>query len=70
VAAVCAVRTAEKPGAAAPVTGLTPERGQHGPALAALGPQSNLRLQAQPAPIPQGVLTALRWPTGSALSRT
>ena len=69
-AAACAVRTAERPGAGAPVSGLTPERGQHGSALTAMGPRSNRRLPAQPAPIPQRLLTAVRWRAGSVLSRT
>ncbi|PRC42313.1 type VII secretion protein EccE [Mycobacterium sp. ITM-2017-0098] len=70
VAAACAVRTTEKPPAGAPVAGLTPERGRQGHALTALEPESNQRLSAQPVPISQGMLTALRWPVGAELSRT
>jgi type VII secretion protein EccE len=70
VTAACAVRTTEKPGATAPVAGLTPERGRHGSALTAMRPQSSRRLANQPAALPHGVLTALRWPTLSAVSRT
>lgn len=70
VAAACAVRTAERPPAGAPVAGLTPERGTHGHALTSLEPESNQRLSAQPVPISQGMLTALRWPAGTELSRT
>lgn len=66
LSAACGLRTAERPAAGAPVAGLTPARGLHGRALAALAPISNQRLSAQPAPAPQG----LRWPAGAALSRT
>jgi type VII secretion protein EccE len=44
VAAACAFRTDEQPGAAAPLSGLTPQRGNHGPALMALDPLSTRRL--------------------------
>lgn len=70
MAAECAIRTTERPSAGAPVTGLTPERGRHGAALAALAPESDKRLSARPVPVQPEVLTALRWPTGAALSRT
>jgi type VII secretion protein EccE len=70
VAAACAVRTAERPLAGAPVPGLTPERGRHGAALTALSPGSDQRLSARPAPTTQGVLAALRWQAGAELSRT
>ena len=66
LAAACALRTTERPGAGAPLAGLTPARGLHGRALDALAPVSNQRLSAQPAPAPKG----LRWPAGVALSRT
>jgi type VII secretion protein EccE len=69
-AAACVVRTPERPGAGAPVDGLTPERGRHGSALAAIRPQSHRRLPAQPASISQDLLSVLRWPSGSVLSRT
>jgi type VII secretion protein EccE len=44
VAAACAFRTEEQPGAAAPLSGLIPQRGNHGPALMALDPLSTRRL--------------------------
>lgn len=70
VAAACAIRTAERPGSRAPLTGLTPERGEHRPALAALATDSDRRLSATPVPVPADLLSQLRWPTGAALSRT
>lgn len=70
VAAACAIRTAERPGSRAPLTGLTPERGEHRPALAALATDSDRRLSATPVPVPADLLSHLRWPTGAALSRT
>lgn len=69
-AAACAIRTAERPGSRAPLTGLTPERGEHRPALAALATDSDRRLSATPVPVPADLLSQLRWPTGAALSRT
>ncbi|MGE2733436.1 type VII secretion protein EccE [Mycolicibacterium vaccae] len=66
LAAACAVRTGERPDAGAPVPGLTPERGGHGPALTALHPQSDRRLHATAAAVPAMPV----WPTGTALSRT
>ena len=70
VAAACAIRTAERPGSRAPLTGLTPERGEHRPALAALATDSDRRMTATPVPVPADLLSHLRWPTGAALSRT
>ncbi len=70
VAAACAIRTAERPGSRAPLTGLTPERGEHRPALAALATDSDRRLSATPVPVPADLPSQLRWPTGAALSRT
>lgn len=70
VAAACAIRTAERPGSRAPLTGLTPEQGEHRPALAALATDSDRRLSATPVPVPADLPSQLRWPTGAALSRT
>ncbi|GAS89323.1 type VII secretion protein EccE [Mycolicibacterium brisbanense] len=44
----CAVHTDERPGAKAPVPGLTPQRGRHRPALRALSPRSSHRLDGRP----------------------
>jgi type VII secretion protein EccE len=44
----CAVRTTQRPGAKAPVTGLTPVPGRHRPALEALHPLSSTRLTGDP----------------------
>ena len=49
-AAACALRTDQRPGAKAPIPGLTAERGLHRVALTALSPESDRRLSAQPAP--------------------
>ena len=70
VAAACAIRTAERPGPRAPRAGLIPERGRHRPALAALATDSDRRLSAAPVPVSAELFPQLRWPTGTALSRT
>ncbi|MEE6166369.1 MULTISPECIES: type VII secretion protein EccE [unclassified Mycolicibacterium] len=44
----CGVHTDERPGAKAPVPGLTPQRGRHRPALRALSPLSPHRLDGRP----------------------
>ncbi|MEV3903360.1 type VII secretion protein EccE [Mycobacterium sp. NPDC050551] len=59
----CAVRTVERPGAGAPVAGLTPQRGRHRPALEALAPASGERLEGDPTALPDGLLGRLWWPT-------
>ena len=59
----CAVRTVERPGAGAPVAGLTPQRGRHRPALEALAPASDERLEGDPTALPDGLLGRLWWPT-------
>lgn len=59
----CAVRTAERPGAKAPAAGLTPQRGRHRPALEALAPASDERLEGDPTALPDGLLDQLWWPT-------
>ncbi|MDZ4265584.1 MAG: type VII secretion protein EccE [Mycobacterium sp.] len=70
LAAACAIRTDERPGSRAPLPGLVPERGVHRPALAALAPASDTRLAAAPVRVTAGLPSQLRWPTGTALSRT
>ncbi|ODR11827.1 type VII secretion protein EccE [Mycolicibacillus koreensis] len=61
VAAACAFRTAERPTAAAPLGGLTPQRGVHRAVLAAMDPLSGDRLQGRTE---AGIETvaALPWP--------
>lgn len=70
VAAMCALRTGERPGSRAPVAGLTPQHGVQGCSLTALAPGSDLRLSAHPVPVPSGLPAGLSWPAGAALSRT
>lgn len=52
----CALRTAQKPSARTPLAGLTPTRGRHRPALAALNPVSSHRLEGNPAALPSALL--------------
>ncbi|OMC28987.1 type VII secretion protein EccE [Mycobacterium sp. GA-1841] len=47
-----AIRTQDRPPAKAPLAGLTPVRGRHRPALAALNPLSSHRLDGTPAAVP------------------
>ena len=49
----------------APVGGLRNQNGRHGPLLTALDPRSADRLDADPAPLPSGVLDQVAWPVGS-----
>jgi type VII secretion protein EccE len=65
VSAGCAVRTAQRPGPGAPVPGLTPQRGRHRPALEALAPLSDARLEGDPMAPAAELLDGLRWPTGA-----
>jgi type VII secretion protein EccE len=67
VAVACALRTDTAPGAAAPLPVMTPQRGNHRPACAALDLLSAQRLDGH-TDAPADVLTRLRWPTpaGSA----
>jgi type VII secretion protein EccE len=69
VAAVCALRTDAAPGSAAPVPGLTLERGNQRPALEAMDPLSTRRLGGH-AQAPADLLERLDWPVPAALSRT
>ena len=66
VAVVCAIRTDEKPGAGAPVPGLTLLRGRQRPALTALNPLSDNRLDAKPVRLSEDLLDQLQWPAGRA----
>ncbi|MDA2891421.1 type VII secretion protein EccE [Mycolicibacterium sp. BiH015] len=70
IAAACALRTAERPTARAPLPKLTPERGRHRAALSALAPSSERRLAAHPVRADHQTLGQLRWPVGAVLSRT
>jgi len=62
VAAACAFLTDTRPEKSAPLAGLTPQRGNHGPALMALDLLSTQRLDGHTA-MPVDLLTRLRWPT-------
>lgn len=65
VAAACAFRTDAQPGGAAPVAGLTPQRGNQWPALLALDPLSTQRLDGHT--VASGDLLAhLVWPVPAA----
>ena len=61
VAFASAFRTDTQPDAAAPVSGLTPQRGNQRPALAALNPSSTQRLDGH-TDAPADLLTRLDWP--------
>lgn len=61
VAVACSFRTEALPESAAPVSGLTPQRGDQLPALAALDPSSTQRLDGHTA-VP-GLLAGIDWPT-------
>lgn len=73
VAAACALRTDAAPGSAAPVPGLTSQRGNQRPALEDLDPLSTRRLDGH-AQAPGDLLKRLDWPLPKApfeaLSRT
>lgn len=58
----CALHSEQRPGPGAPVPGLTPVRGRHGPALAAMAPQSTKRIEGRPVTVPAGMLAELSWP--------
>ena len=71
VAVACTVRSDDKPGAAAPISGLTLLRGRQRPAIDALNPLSVQRLEAGSVPVSEVLLTNLRWPVETrALTRT
>lgn len=65
VAAAAALRTDAAPAGSAPTAGLTLERGNQGPALAALDPLSTRRLDGH-AEAPADLLANLDWPTPAA----
>jgi type VII secretion protein EccE len=65
VAAACAFLTDTPPAGAAPLAGLTPQRGNHRSALAALDPLSTQRLDGH-TDEPAGLLARLAWPTPEA----
>lgn len=54
-----AVRTSQRPAPKGPLAGLTPVRGRHRPALAALDPLSTDRLDGTPAALPEMVFGAV-----------
>jgi len=62
VAVACALLTDAPPPAAAPLPGLTPQRGNHWPALMALDLLSTQRLDGHMS-VPADLLTRLDWPT-------
>ncbi|OBK91004.1 type VII secretion protein EccE [Mycobacterium sp. 1165178.9] len=62
VAVACAFQTETGPDGKAPVDGLTPQRGNHLPALTALDLLSTRRLDGH-APAPENLLAQLHWPT-------
>lgn len=65
VAAACAFLTETPPGGGAPLAGLTPQRGNHRRALAALDLLSTQRLDGH-RDEPSGLLARLDWPTPEA----
>ncbi|WP_207568461.1 type VII secretion protein EccE [Mycolicibacillus trivialis] len=62
IAAACAFRTAERPQGAAPLPGLTPQRGIHRAVLTAISPLTADRLDGNSAVSPEA-LERLRWPS-------
>lgn len=62
LAVACAFRTNAHPAGGAPISGLTPQSGNHRPALVALDPTSTDRLDGH-ADLPDGLLGQLRWPS-------
>ncbi|MGB8390817.1 type VII secretion protein EccE [Mycobacterium sp.] len=62
IAAACAFRTDTPPESTAPLAGLTPQRGNHRPALMASDLLSTQRLDGH-TDVPADLLTSLRWPT-------
>ncbi|MGE2713185.1 type VII secretion protein EccE [Mycolicibacterium litorale] len=60
----CTLRTPDKPRARGPLPGLTPQRGRQRPAVQALHPLSDERLEGRATPVTEDVLHGLRWPAG------
>lgn len=69
VAAGCALRTAEPPAAASPLAGLTPQHGNHRPALLTLHPLSGRQLAGH-TEAADAAIAALRWPTAPGRAGT
>ena len=65
LAAACAFLTDSPPQGGAPLRGLTPQHGNHGPALMALDPSSTQRLDGH-TDAPADLLARLHWPTPAA----
>ncbi|HZU46932.1 MAG TPA: type VII secretion protein EccE [Mycobacterium sp.] len=65
LAAACAFRTEGRPSASAPLPGLTPQNGNHWPALMALDPLSTRRLDGH-TDVPVSLLERLRWPSAAS----
>lgn len=66
VAAVCAVRTAERPGSGAPISGLGTLGGRQRTVLDALDPLSARRIGDHQPAVP-ALAGELRWPTGAGV---
>lgn len=66
VASVCAVRTAERPAAAAPISGSTTLGGRQRTVLDALDPLSSRRI-GEHQPAGPALAEELHWPTGAAV---
>lgn len=64
LAVACALRTDNRPDRTAPLPGLTPQRGNHRPALMALDPLSAQRLDGH-TELSAGLLEQLRWPAAT-----
>lgn len=58
----CALHSEQRPEPGAPLPGLKPVRGRHGPALAAMAPLSTKRLEGRPVAVPAGMPAGLSWP--------
>ncbi|WP_375485819.1 type VII secretion protein EccE [uncultured Mycobacterium sp.] len=64
LAVACAFRTEARPNASSPLPGLTPQDGNHWPALLALDPLSTGRLDGH-TDVPVSLLERLRWPSAA-----
>lgn len=69
LAVACAFRSEGRPSASAPLPGLTPQNGNHWPALMALDPISTCRLDGH-TDVPVGLLERLRWPSAAGRARS
>jgi type VII secretion protein EccE len=65
VAVACAFRSEGKPKGGGPLPGLTPQNGNHWPALMALDPRSTRRLDGH-TDLPASLLERMRWPSAAA----